>query len=140
MRTEQVRDLWSGMRFGRFFTVGALGAALDMTALAVLVESTGLDPLLGKVVAAETAIIVMFVVNERWTFTGFGRSAPTFVARRLLKSNLVRAGGATTALTTLYLLHSVLGFWYLVSNAAGIGLGFFINYVFESLYTWRVTG
>jgi putative flippase GtrA len=30
------------------------------------------------------------------------------------------------------------GVWYLLANAAGIGVGFQANYTFESLVTWRV--
>lgn len=140
MIEDRVRALWSVVRIGQFASVGAIGAVIDVTTLAAVVEFTGIGPLVGKLIAAETAILVMFVINEHWTFADFGRSSAGDLVRRFVKSNTVRIGGTATAFLTLYLLHSVVGIWYLAANVAGIGLGFFVNYAFESLFTWRVGG
>ena len=135
---EYGRSLASGPRLGQFASVGFLGATVDMAVLVAVVEITGVAPVLAKVVAAEAAIFVMFCVNERWTFSQFGRSTFPALTRRFLKSNLVRVGGVSVAVGVLFLLHNGFGMWYVLANVIGIGTGFFVNYTFESLFTWRV--
>ncbi|NEU58820.1 GtrA family protein [Halorussus sp. MSC15.2] len=54
------------------------------------------------------------------------------LVRRFLKSNVVRTGGVGVAVLVLHVLHNVFGLWYLLANVAGIGVGFVVNYVFES--------
>lgn len=128
----------SGARFGQFLSVGATGAVIDNVALAGFVEFGGLDPLTAKVLAAEISIILMFSINESWTFSDFGKKNPTAVLRRFLRSNAVRVGGVAVALGVLAVLHDGFGVWYLAANIAGIGVGFVVNYFAESLFTWQV--
>jgi putative flippase GtrA len=87
----------------------------------------------------------MFAVNERWTFADEGD--PDRWPRRLLKSNLVRVGGVLVATAVVTALDTyvdvaipVLGFdlWLVFANGAGIAAGLLVNYVAESLFTWRV--
>lgn len=124
--------------FGKFLSVGVLGAVLDNAVLFGLVEFFHLSPTVGKLFSAECAIILMFVVNEFWTFSQLRGRTFRGLVRRFLKSNLVRFGGLAVGVTVLFVLHNVLGVWYLVSNVMGIGVGFVVNYVFESLFTWKI--
>lgn len=135
---EGLAALVSRARFGKFVSVGAAGAACDFTVLALLVELGVVGPTLGKVVSAEAAIVAMFAINDYWTFAGEGDDGARAVGERFLRSNLVRAGGALWALGVLYVLTTQFGVWYLAANAVGILTGLLINYVFESLATWRV--
>lgn len=135
-----VRSLLSGKRFGQFLSVGVLGAVADNLVLAGVVETTAVPPLAAKVMSAEAAIVIMFLLNDSWTFDGYGRRSVGALVRRFLKSNLVRTGGVGVALMVLHVLHNAFGMWYLVANVAGIGVGFVVNYVFESAFTWRVEG
>ncbi|MDQ2049859.1 GtrA family protein [Natronolimnohabitans sp. A-GB9] len=132
------RALLSTTRFSQFAGVGFVGAAVDIVALALLVELTPLGPISGKVISWELSIIVIFVINERWTFADYGTMTPRALGRRFVRSNAVRFGGFLVTLAVLAILVDWFGIWYVVANAIGIGVGFFVNYTCESLYTWKV--
>lgn len=135
---RRVRALASSVRFGQFVSVGVVGFFVDNAVLALCVELFGLSLLAAKLVGAETAIVVMFVLNERWTFADAGGSSPRELLRRFLTSNLVRVGGVGVATGVLLTLNGLFGVWYLLANVIGIGVGFVVNYTFESLVTWRI--
>lgn len=130
--------LLSPLRFTKFLSIGAVGALVDNAVLVGFVELLAIEPVLAAVGAKELSIIVMFVLNERWTFgdvIGGGRRTQLW---RLVKSNTVRSGGAAVGITVLYLLTTWLDVWYLVANVLGIGVGFIFNYTLESVLTWQV--
>jgi putative flippase GtrA len=155
---ERLRSLLSVVRFGQFASVGVVGAVCDNTVLLLSSElgiAAGIAGLLGvpdlapevaKALGIEAAIVVMFLLNDNWTFDeadGGGRST----VRRLLTSNLVRAAGIAVQLLVFSLVYrrlfvelSAFGvdLWLLVASLCGIGLGMCVNYVTESLVTWRV--
>lgn len=139
--------LVSGARFGQFLSVGVLGAVCDNAVLLLLAEGAGVAPELAKLAGAETAIVVMFAVNERWTFAEEGTPGVLGLGRRFLTSNLVRAGGVLVATAVFSVLVrrvdvslSFVGIdlWLLGANFVGIAVGLLVNYVAESLFTWRV--
>jgi putative flippase GtrA len=125
-------------RFGRFLSVGVVGALCDNAVLVLLVELAGLAPLVAGLAAKEASIATMFLLNDRWTFDDAGASGHRAWLRRFLTSNLVRAGGAGVGLATLYVLTEYAGVWYLAANVLGIGVGFLANYAGENLVTWQV--
>lgn len=131
-------SLASLLRLRRFFLVGLVGLATDMALIAVLVEGFAMAPVAAKFLSAEAAIVVMFALNERWTFESFQDDGWGGLARRLLTSNLVRVLGVLVAAGVLYGLNAHLGVFYLFANLAGIGAAFLTNYAMESLFTWRV--
>jgi putative flippase GtrA len=127
-------------------SVGATGAVLDTTVTVLLTSQAGLHPGISKLIGAELAILLMFLINDRWTFAEAGKLGIGPKLRRFLKSNLVRAGGVGVA-TVVFVILS--GFevtlpvggrelWLTIANFAGIGAGMFVNYVAESLFTWRL--
>jgi putative flippase GtrA len=134
----RLRALLSTTRFAQFAGVGLVGATVDNVVLFLLVELTALGPVLAKVIAWELAIVVIFLVNEHWTFAEQGTSGPRALSRRFLRSNLVRLGGLLVALSVLAILVYRFAIWYVAANLAGMSIGFFVNYTFESLYTWKV--
>jgi putative flippase GtrA len=145
-RRGLIDALYAPFRFGRFVSVGAVGALCDNAVLLAL-ATVGVMPELAKFAGIETAILVMFALNERWTFAGAGASGLVPTVRRLATSNVVRVGGIAVQLvvfSTVYRrLHvdlTALGLdlWLLVASAAGIGCGMVVNYVTESLFTWRI--
>ena len=140
-------SLKSRRRLIQFAAVGGLGFLIDQSILIILVEFTSFAVTLGgaditlevaKLLAAETAIIVMFLVNDRWTFQAWGSTDLESQARRLLKSNLVRVGGILVATVVLSILVRQFGLPLPVANAIGILCGFTVNYTFETLFTWRL--
>ena len=145
-RLGKVGELRTGVRIGQIVSVGALGAILDTSTDLLLTTQVGVYRGFSKVIGAEIAIVTMFLINEHWTFAVEGRTGVVPLLRRLLKSNLVRIGGVAVA-TVVFVVVS--GFevelpvggralWLTVANVVGIGAGFLVNYVAESLFTWRV--
>ncbi len=137
----------SAVRFGQFVSIGVLGAVCENIVLLGLVEAFGVTPEIAKLLGAETSIVVMFAANERWTFADEGKAGPFWLVRRFLTSNLVRAGGVlvgTVVFSALIrwvnvsLSFAGIEFWLLAANAIGIAVGLVVNYVAESLFTWRV--
>ncbi|WP_152040538.1 GtrA family protein [Salinigranum salinum] len=141
-----IDSLLSGTRFGKFASVGAVGAVFDVTT-ATLLRELGVYPELAVFVGIEVAIVVMFLLNDNWTFAEQGAAGIGATLRRLLRSNLVRAGGIVVQLATFRFLFRVVALelevagvdgWFVLSKIAGIGTGMIVNYVAESLVTWRV--
>jgi putative flippase GtrA len=146
-RTEQFDALRSRVRFGQFVSVGVVGAVCDTTVLVVLTELFGVLPEFATLVGIETAILVMFAINENWTFAGEGREDRESLLGRVLRSHAVRAAGSLTQFlvfvavfrgVAVTLTLGGLDLWLLVAKGTGIGVGMVVNYVFESLFTWRV--
>jgi putative flippase GtrA len=163
---ERLRAIASGVRFGQFVSVGLVGAACDTAVLVALTEGLGVLPEVATLVGIETAILVMFLINEHWTFADEGDGGTDPLLGRLKRSHVVRAGGVTTQFVVFVLVFrglsrdvvlgdigpwlaltrllgvgpvaSDLDVWLLVAKGSGIGVGMLVNYVFESLFTWRV--
>ena len=147
MVRETVEALASGVRFGKFVSVGAVGAVFDVTTTTALIVGVGVLGEYAKLVGAEVAIIVMFVINERWTFSELGAPGAVPMLTRFLRSNLVRSGGLAVqflivrGFRQLGLSVVVFGIdlWQLIPIPIAIGTSVLLNYVAESLLTWRVT-
>lgn len=164
----ELAALRSKVRFGKFVSVGVVGAVCDTTVLVALTAGAGMLPELATLVGIETAILVMFAINERWTFADEGAADRRSLVGRLKRSHLVRAGGSLTQFVVFVIVYRVFflpidlgqigafwvvvralglaggglaGFdlWLIVAKGTGIGVGLFVNYVAESLFTWRVT-
>jgi putative flippase GtrA len=129
--------LRSGVRLGQFLSIGVLGALFDNGLLVVLYGFGGVSLTVAKLASAEAAILLMFACNERLTFAEWGTGGDRDLARRVVTSNLVRLGGVAVA-TGVLLALTELGVWYVLANVVGIGVGALLNYVLESLLTWRV--
>jgi len=143
----KLEELYSGMRFGQFVSVGAVGATAETIVVAILTAGYGVVPQLAKAVGAEVSITLMFLINDRWTFAEAGAAGLLPGFRRFLKSHLVRAGGllvgfavltALTSWTDVTLVVAGADLWPTVANAIGIGCGMILNYLTEGLFTWRV--
>ncbi|WP_276271506.1 GtrA family protein [Haloarcula litorea] len=144
---DRFESLVSGVRFGQFVSVGVVGAISDNTVLAVARLGFGVPELWAKAAGIETAILVMFLVNEHWTFAEAGDAGRWPFLRRLVKSHLVRSGGVSIQLVVYWLLTQQLAvtlvvagtdLWFLAASPIAIGVAMLVNYVFESLFTWQV--
>jgi putative flippase GtrA len=144
---ERAESLLSGARFGKFLSVGVVGAISDNTVLTLLKLGLGVPELWAKAAGIETAIVVMFLVNEHWTFAGEGAAGWRAFGKRLGKSHLVRSGGVTVQLVVYWFLTQRLDLtvvvfdtdlWFLIASPIAIGVAMSVNYVFESLFTWQV--
>lgn len=146
---DRLDALRSTTRFGQFVSVGVVGAVVDNATLAALRLGAGVPELAAKAAGVEAAILVMFLVNERWTFADEGRPGAPAVLRRLLTSHGVRAGGVAVQLVVYWALTQRLGvtlvvagtdLWFLAASPVAIAAAVLVNYVAESLVTWRVGG
>ncbi len=144
---DRFESLVSGVRFGQFLSVGIVGAISDNTMLAVLGLAFGVPELWAKAAGIETAILVMFLVNEHWTFSEDGAAGLRPFLRRLAKSHLVRTGGVTVQLVVYWVLTQQLtvelvvagrDLWFIAASPIAIAAAMSVNYVFESLFTWQV--
>lgn len=142
---DRLAPLVSGVQFGQFLSVGAVGAIADTAVLTASMLLIGLSELWGKAIGIEVAILLMFLLNERWTFTDYGAGGWRPFLGRLGKSHLVRSGGVAVqlavfwVLTGPYSLQLRLGgtdLWFLAASLVSIGVATLINYVFEGLFTW----
>ncbi len=138
--------LASRVRFGQFVSVGVVGAACD-TAVLVALTRAGVLPEVATLVGIETAILVMFAINERWTFADHGAADGRSLLGRLARSHGVRAAGSLTQFVVFVAVFRGvavslpvygLDLWLLVAKGSGIAVGMLVNYAFESLFTWRV--
>ncbi len=140
--------LLSGMRFGQFASVGIVGATADTAVLVTLTQLVGVSAEIANVLSIETAILVMFAINERWTFAAEGKAGVRALGRRLVRSHLVRAAGSTTQYVVfIVLLWYVFAPyaagpedlpWLLAAKGLGMAVGVVLNYTLESLVTWQV--
>ena len=138
--------LVSGVRFGKFASVGAVGAVFDLSVSTILIVWFGVLGEYAKFAGAEVAIVVMFLINENWTFADAGVDGPLPTFRRLVTSNVVRSGGVAVQLFVVWAFGRVdaslvvagFDFWQLIPLPIAIGFSVLLNYVMESLFTWRV--
>jgi putative flippase GtrA len=147
---DRARALVAAERIGQFVSVGVTGATLETVIVALLtsgVLATTAPPLAAKAVGAEASITLMFLLNDRWTFADEGEGGLASLLRRYGKSHAVRLGGLSVAFVTLFALTSLTDLslvvrgadlWPTVANGIAIGVGMTLNYVAESLVTWRV--
>lgn len=141
-----VGALVDSTRFGRFASVGLVGASVDLTISSLLVLGAAVPPELAKLIGAEVAIILMFFINDRWTFREVETAGRWHVLRRLIKSNLVRSGGLIVQVIVVFVLTRIsitvivggTDIWPVLTMPIAIGCGFLANYVGETLVTWRV--
>lgn len=141
-----LRALLSGVRFGKFASVGAVGAVFDLSVTTALMVLFGVVAEVAKLIGAEVAIVVMFFINEHWTFAGEGPPGAVPTLRRLGKSNLVRSAGLGVQFLTVWGFRQIpmtvevagVDLWSFVPLPIAIGLSVLLNYVFESLFTWRI--
>lgn len=128
-----IKQLLHFERISKFTFIGFIGLLIDNGVILLLEQNTEIMIEIAKLISAESAIIFMFLANEKWTF-----SSSRGLFRRFMKSNLVRSGGVLVALIVLKILYDMFGTPVVIANTAGIIAGFGFNYVFESFYTWKI--
>jgi dolichol-phosphate mannosyltransferase len=123
-------------RFLKFCAVGGAGAVLNLVVLYVLTE-LGVFYLLSGFVAIEAGLLSNFVLNRSWTFNDRGVKGLRFVLTALYRDHAVRFVGIIINLVILWLLTSVFGLYYLLSQLIGIGVAMLWNYGGNQWWTWE---
>lgn len=125
------------VRFLKFCLVGGSGVVVNMGLLYLLTEYGGLYYLVSSAISIETSIVTNFLLNDFFTFPDRRRRGLHQFLGRLLKFNLVSLGALTINMTVLWLLTSVAGLYYLVSNLFGIAAAMMWNYLVNFWWTWK---
>ena len=124
------------VRFLRFNLVGALGIAVQLTTVAVLVEVLGLHYAVASMIAIELSVLHNFAWHERWTWAP-DRTEGAEARRRaggvLFRCLLFHAGNGcvslvgSLALLPLFVGHLLLH--YLAANLLTIGATGLLNFL-----------
>jgi dolichol-phosphate mannosyltransferase len=126
------------LRLIKFSIVGVIGAGINTWFLWLFTDFAGLYYLYSSVIAIEIAIILQFLMNDRWTFREQKTTHVEQFMKRIIKSNIWRSGGLAINIGVLYFLTEHAGVYYLLSNIVGIVCAFLLTYLFESRLTWGV--
>ncbi len=126
------------LRLFKFSIVGGIGAVISTVLLWILTEFVGLYYLFSSVIAIEIAILMQFLMNDRWTFKDEKTDSSGQLIKRIIKSNIWRSGGLVVNISVLYILTEYMGVYYLISNILGIFCAFLLNYILESRLTWGI--
>jgi len=116
------------MRWLRFNAVGAMGAALQLSLLALLVHVAGMHYLLATACSVEAAILHNFIWHRRWTWhdrRGAPEEAGAALARFNLTNGLVSISGN---LFSAYLLTGVWGIDPVVASMVSIAISSLANF------------
>jgi dolichol-phosphate mannosyltransferase len=128
-------SIGSNRRLTRFLLVGATGFVVNNAVMALLTEAAGLYYLLSAVVATGVTTLWNFSLTERWVFADRSRSEVR--TRRLGAYTLVSVAGLVARAPLLFLLTSVLGLHYLISNVLTIGALTGFRYALAARWIWR---
>lgn len=123
-------------QYGRFASIGLAGATTNMVVLYALTEGVGLHYMVSAVAAIEAGLLLVFFLNNEYTFDEPKRG-PRAIAEGILRSNVVRAGGSALHLGILYTLATLMGIHYLAANVAAIFVANLFNYVGEKTWNWQ---
>jgi putative flippase GtrA len=120
----------------RFYVVGLIGAVVQLSALAWLTRTLGMNHLLSTALAVEIAILHNFMWHDRWTWPG--RPAPQRL-RRLCTFNIstgLISMGANVCVTGI--LVDSTGLAPVPANAIAIAAASVATYVTADLIVFRV--
>ena len=123
-------------RWLKFNTVGAIGIAVQLAALALLRGLLGVNYLAATALAVETAVLHNFVWHELWTWRD-RRSADGTVLWRLLRFNLTN--GLVSLVTNLVLMRLLVGRFhvqYLIANLLSIAAGSLANFFLSDWFVF----
>jgi dolichol-phosphate mannosyltransferase len=143
---EYVKHLLSLMRrngelsrFFKFCLVGFSGVIVNLGLMWLLTERANLFYVASAAVSIEVSIISNFLFNNYFTFADRRTHTAASLAVRLLRFNAVSLIGLGINLFVIWLLTSVVGIYYLLSNCVGIVLATSWNYLVNNWWTWKWT-
>ena len=123
-------------RVFKFGIVGLFGIVVNLGVLYLLVSFSNLDKDLASPMAIELSILNNFIWNDFWTFKAGPSHKLSNRWHRLVSFHAVSVGGLVINMGILYLLTSVGGVYYLISNLIGIMVGFGWNFMVNRRVTW----
>lgn len=128
-------------RYVRFGIVGASGIAVDMAVLFILSDPRmlAINLSVGKVVAAEIALISNFIWNELWTFGDISAAQSDWRSRlqRLVKFNLICLAGIGLSIVILNIQVRLLTMNVYVGNLIAILIVSVWNFGMNLKFGWN---
>lgn len=122
--------------FLKFAIVGGSGVIVNMGCFFILTRYAGLKLEYASPIAIEISILSNFILNNIWTFRK--RNTKVGLASRIFRYHLVTGLAGIVNYGILLLLAKVFGVNDLIANLIGIMVGTFINFLLNSLWTWRI--
>jgi len=119
----------TALRGLKFYSVGALGIAVQLIALTLLTGVANLDYLLATVLAVEVAVLHNFYWHERFTWADRPCALRHQTMHRLLRFNLTT--GAMSILGNIVLMRLFVGYFemhFLPANVLSIGICSLLNF------------
>jgi putative flippase GtrA len=118
-------------RFFRFAGVGAVATGIHYATLLLLVEAAGVRAVAATSLGFVCGAAFSYLANHRWTF---GRRADhSSAAVRYL--GMLGIGFALNA-AVVWMVHDLLGFWYVGAQVVSTVLGLFVNYAIASRWVY----
>jgi dolichol-phosphate mannosyltransferase len=124
---------WSSSA-GAFGLVGLSGIAVNQALLAALVAGGHLNYLVAAVLASAGSSTCNFLLTEHWVFRGRRRAG---ALRRFMGYSALTLASTPLRLPILYVLTSLHGVHYLLSNLVAIVAVFGGRYLVSDLLIWR---
>lgn len=118
-------------RFLRFAGVGAIATAIHYAVLLLLVEAGNVPAVAASSLGFACGAAFSYLANHRWTFAR--RADHSSAAVRYV--GMLGVGFALNA-AVVWLLHNVLGLWYVAAQVFSTALGLFVNYVIASRWVY----
>lgn len=103
----------------------------------LLTERAGIFYVASAAISIEVSIISNFLLNNRFTFSDRRGHGMIPLLKSLLRFNMVSLFGIGINLFAIWLLTSVFGIYYLLSNCVGIVLATSWNYLVNNWWTWK---
>jgi putative flippase GtrA len=121
-----------------FNGVGALGFAVQLSALTLFLGMLKWGYVPATALAVEMAVIHNFIWHERWTWADRANPGGLRIARRFLRFNLTN--GALSIAGNLILMRfflQTLALHYLVANSLAIAACAVLNYIASDRFVFR---
>lgn len=123
-------------RMARFAAVGALGTALNLLLMWLLLRETSLHYLPAAVIATEVAILHNFVLQERFVFSDLPDNRHRWWIR-LLHSLLYNNFDTLVRLPALWFLVETLSFPSVLAQGLTLAVAFLARFLFVSTVVYR---
>lgn len=125
-------------RLVRFCSVGASGTAVNLAAIAVLIDLLSVRPLAADALAIEISIISNFIMNHNYTFRfSKHKDDHSRLIHKLVKFNIGALGGALLSFAVFSFLYKYTGMYYLLADLVGIILATGWNYWVSTRFVWK---
>lgn len=119
----------------KFYSVGALGIAVQLATLALLKGAFELPYLVATALAVEVAVVHNFLWHDRWTWSDRPGGWDAFV-----RFNLTT--GAISILSNVALMRLLVGVFqmhYMPANLVAVGLAAVANFLASEMFAFRAS-